>query len=89
MAVSSKNKISDSDDSASDSDQVRKKSEHPSTVKQFLLVDPKIIWYPIHRRKSNTGNNFRLDFFQFLNNYMINHRDLLLPDNTTILKWIK
>jgi hypothetical protein len=54
MAVDPNNEISDSDDSTSNSDQVRKKSEHPSTVKQFLLVDPNLLWYPIYRRKPDT-----------------------------------
>jgi hypothetical protein len=86
MAVNSDDEINDSDDSAVYSNQVIKKSEQPVSDKQIFLVDPNLVWYPIHRRKSDTGNNFRLDFFEFLKNYMINHRDLLLPDNTDDLK---
>jgi hypothetical protein len=50
------------------------------------LVDPNLIWYPIQRRKTDTWDNFRLDFFEFLKKYMINRRGLLLPDNTDDLK---
>jgi hypothetical protein len=76
MAVNSNNEISDSDDSASDSNQVKEKSEHSIIDKQFFLVDPNLVWHQIYRRKSDTMDNFRLNFFEFLNKYLINHRDL-------------
>jgi hypothetical protein len=59
MAVDANNQISDFDDSASDSNQVIKKSEPPVSDKQIFLVDAKNNF----RRKPDTENNFRSDFF--------------------------
>jgi hypothetical protein len=79
MAISSDNEISDSNDSASVSKQVRKKLKHSIPDKQIFLVDPNMVWFPIYRKKPDSDSDVGLDFFEFLKKYMINHRDLLLP----------
>jgi hypothetical protein len=75
MAVNSNNEINDSV-------QVRKKLEHPTDTEQVFLINPNLRWYPIHRKKSDSSDSFRSDFFDVLKKYMINHRNLILPDNT-------
>jgi hypothetical protein len=82
MAVHFNNEISDSDDSTSYLILVGKKLEQPNNVEQVYLISPNLSWYPIHRKKPDTSNNFRSDFVNFLKYYMIDHRNLILPDNT-------
>jgi hypothetical protein len=82
MAVNSSNEISDSDNSFSNPTQVRKKLEQPSNIEQVFLINPNLRWYPIHIRKPDSSVNFRSDFFEVLKKYTINHRDLILPNNT-------
>jgi hypothetical protein len=82
MAVHSNNEISDSDDSTSHLTPFRKKLEQSNSVEQVYLISSNLNWYPIHRKKPDAFSNFRSNFFNFLKNYMINHRDLILLDNT-------
>jgi hypothetical protein len=82
MAVNSNSQNSDSDSSASDSEQFRKKLKRYLAYKQIEFIDPGLIWYPIYRRKPDNYSGFRSDFFELLKSFLLNHRDLLLPDNT-------
>jgi hypothetical protein len=82
MAVISNSQDNDSDSSASDSEQFRKMLKKYLADKQIEFVDPGLIWYPICRRKPGTYSGFRSDFFELLKSFLLNHRDLLLPDNT-------
>jgi hypothetical protein len=82
MDVHSDNEISDLDVSSSHLMPVRKKLESSSDTVQVFLISPNLRWYPIHRKKPDTSDNFRSDFFNFLKYYMINHRDLILPENS-------
>jgi hypothetical protein len=82
MAVHSDNEINDSDDSPSHLVPVRRKLEPSSDTEQVFLISPNLRWYPIHRKKPDTSDNFRSDFFNFLKYYMISHRDFILPENT-------
>jgi hypothetical protein len=82
MSVHSDNEFSDSNDIAGHLIPIRKKLEQPNSVEQVYLIGPNLSWYPIHRKKPDTSGNFRSDFFNILKDYMINHRDLILSDNT-------
>jgi hypothetical protein len=82
MAVNSNNEISDWDDSTSHLVQTKKKLEPSSNTEQVFLISPNLRWYPIHRKKPDSSDSFRFDFFNFLKDYIINYRDLILPDNT-------
>jgi hypothetical protein len=81
MAVNSNSQDSTSDSSASDSEQFRKKLKRYLADKQIEFIDPGLIWYPIFRRKPGIDGSFRFDFFDLLKTFLLNHRDLLLPEN--------
>jgi hypothetical protein len=85
MAVNSESQNSTSDESASDSELFRKKLKRYLAEKKVELIDPGFKWYPICRRNPVTDSSFRSEFFDRLKNFLLNHRDLLLPDDTVDL----
>jgi hypothetical protein len=82
MAVNSDSQNSTSDESASDSELFRKKLKRYLIDKKVELIDPGFKWHPICRRNPDTDNSFRSEFFDRLKIFLLNHRDLLLPDDT-------
>jgi hypothetical protein len=82
MAVNSDSQNSISDEWASDSELFRKKLKRYLADKKVELIDPDLKWYPICRRNPDTDSIFRSEFFNRLKNFLLNHRDLLLPDDT-------
>jgi hypothetical protein len=81
MAVTSNDEISDSNESASDSELFREKLKRYLINKKVELLDPGMKWYPILRRNPDTDTSFRSKFFHYLLTFLRNHRDLLLPKN--------
>jgi hypothetical protein len=85
MIVTSNDEISDSNESASDSELFRKKLKHYLVNKKVELLDPGMKWYHILRRNPDTDSSFRSKFFHHLLAFLQNHRDLFLSENSNDL----
>jgi hypothetical protein len=66
MTVTSNDEISDSNESASNSELFRKKLKQYLIDKKVELLDPGMKWYPIHRKNPDTDTSFRSKFFHHL-----------------------
>jgi hypothetical protein len=73
MAVTSNDEISDSNESASDSELFRVKLKHYLLDKKVELLDPGMKRYPILRRNPDTDTSFRSKFFHHLLTFLRNY----------------